>query len=287
VVGKVSGKKVSSLIGGISGAVAGGIGILWCLPLWNFILAINNYHNALTLSWTSLAPYPSTTYLAYIGLISTMLVPYPSNTMILMFSSLLAVLLIVFGILTARGFNISFLEGEDASGTFLAVVGSSFSVVSGILIVLGFVLQKTVFEINYWIAYGVIGVTPLRLPVISLVWLGLVCLGVAMIGLGWIGIRYRERHGQRILYLGGVASTVGGLALLLCFLLLVFLPIHNIFVPRYFQTATFGTTLPNTVLEGVIIGSILSQILCIVGFSLLLVASILWIRAFSASSKHK
>ncbi|MEM2957792.1 MAG: hypothetical protein QW261_05875 [Candidatus Jordarchaeaceae archaeon] len=282
----MSGKKVSSLIGGILDAFAGGIGILWCLPLWNFILAINNYHNALALSWQLLVPYPSTTYLAYMGLISTMLVPYPSNTTILMFSALLAVLLIVSGVLIARGFHSSFLKGEGVSSVFPVVMGAGFSLVSGILIVLGFMSQRTVFEINYWIAYGVIGATPLKLPVISLVWLGLASLGIAMISLGWIGIKYRGRYGQRLLYLGGVASTVGGLALLPHFLLLVFLPIHDTFVPGYFQTATFGTTLPNTVLQGVIIGSILSQILCIVGFSLLIVASILWIRGFSASSKH-
>ncbi len=282
----MSGKNVSSLIGGVSGAIAGGIGILWCIPLWNFILAINNYHNALALSWYLLAPYPSTTYLAYIGLISTMLVPYPSNTMILMFSTLLAVLLIVSGVLTAHGFHASFLKSEGVSSIFPVVTGAGFSLVSGILIVLGFVSQRTVFEINYWIAYDVVGATPLRLPVISLVWLGLAFLGIAMISLGWIGIKYRELHGKRLLYLGGVASTLGGLALLPHFLLLVFLPIHDTFVPSYFQTATFGTTLPNTVLQGVLIGSILSQILFIVGFSLLVVASILWIKASPASSKR-
>ncbi|MBS7252149.1 MAG: hypothetical protein KIH08_16375, partial [Candidatus Freyarchaeota archaeon] len=129
---------------------------------------------------------------------------------------------------------------KNALKTFYAlfplVRGAGFSVVSGILIVLGFALQRTVFEINCWIAYGVVGVTPPRLPVISLVWLGLALLGIAMISLGWIGVKHREPHSQRILYLKGVASTVGELAFLPHFLLLMFLPIHNTFVPGCLQS---------------------------------------------------
>jgi hypothetical protein len=164
------GALLVGVVGGIIGAVAGGIGIIWSiidiLYMQELIRTLNDPF--LIIRSIYFSPYPVT----YVS------IPTSTGTLLFEFSIMLAILFMVGGTLTGVGFYGVYKEGGGNMGLVGLISGIIGGVIGGIFLILGNLLQ-----VQSGPSLGPIFLSVLT-PNYFDFFIGLAVLGIALILLG-------------------------------------------------------------------------------------------------------
>jgi hypothetical protein len=261
--------------GGVFGVLAAINGFSWIAILQLFLRELSNYSLNMGLLW-SLTP---STYQGYAAIITLFSLPLSSPFNFFLESSfVLAILVFIFGTTLGSGFRNLYSKSSSYKGSaYLAAIRVGMLIAS-VLIAIGGWFQTIVIQFsNYVSTVGAIFI-PLRLPATSYIIMGEILLGAVLILLGVASIDTRNSVERRKSSLAaGVLSIISGVVFALPF------AINTFFAGQVAIAPSYGFSIMSTLISGFV----LFTMFALVGFGLLLAASVLWTRVFLGFSVPK
>lgn len=183
-------------VGGIIGAVAGSIGMIWSLIDVLYLMELARAMNDLLLMILTIFRYSPALSFMYGSSFA------PISGLYFLFSMILALLLILGGVLTGVGFYGTRQAGAGAGGRVGLASGIIGGVAGGLFLILANLFPAP-FNLNYFVIISA--------PNYLLIFIGFAILGVSLIlmGLASIGVRYATEHSTATAT-AGVLSIIGG-----------------------------------------------------------------------------
>lgn len=230
------------IAGGITGAVTAVMGIIWVTIVNAFLAEINTYLMQLSYFLMILIP-PSWLYsYIYYGYYPFLIVPfYPSASLFGISSVIFSTFLVATGILIVVGLYGIHKAGEEAIGLGRLILGT-IGIISGALLIIGGTLTTGYMYTHLIIGVPAISLLPVPTPNFNLIWTGFMILGFASILLGSASVSIRKMTQKpSASNAAGILSIIGAI---------------------------------------IFIGGFLWPVALVVGFILILAASILWTVVF-------
>jgi len=266
--------STKGVTGGVIGTLTAITGFAWTMTYLLVVTELLNYFPILSYV-SSLLFF---TYGSYASTIVTLLVLSPSSLNLFLTSSVaLAVLVFIFGTTIGFGFRNLYSKSSSSTGLVYFVAISVGTLFAGILIAMGGWFQTAIVQVQYVSGVGV-NFIPLRFPATSNTLIGEILLGAVLIVIGVASIRIRKSVERRKSALAaGVLSVIGGADFALHFI------INMLSTGQVATASSYGFSVSSALIPGFILFTIFT----LIGFGLLLVASILWTRSFLGASEFR
>ena len=238
---------LAGTIGGVVGAITAAVGIIWVILVDAFLTEIHTYLGQLTHFFMILIPLSWYYSYPYHGYPYPIVPPLPHAFLFGVSSVILSILLVATGILIGFGFYGTYKTGGGAVGLRGLTLVTIGITLGALLIIMG-TLTK-----GYMYADVAVGTTsnpflPVPTPNFPVIWMGFIVLGFTFIQLGSASISVREMTQKpSASNAAGILSILGAITFL--------------------------------------IGGFIWHVILVVGFILILVASILWTAVFYLSKE--
>lgn len=289
-------KKTMGRTGGMLGIIVSVLGFAWIVILNFFMQDLMNY--ASSINFIAGIHIPILGQTMYNGIILGLIAPYPtSNSLSIITTITFVALLIVFGAAIGldfhnygesqfSAFGATVIQKRAAERSLYLVCSLVGTLIAGILVLIGATSQTTIIY-NFLKIYDSTIFTPIRIPELFYTWMGLAVLGAVIIILGVASIRIRGLVKWRDSAIAaGALSVASGIvfSLLVVIVMIYFMQLASFWNPMLIALSfPMPAGMTNTIINNFELFTILS----VVGFGLLLVVSVLWVRIFPATSKPK